>query len=140
LRNEKIPYRLSGGQSFFDKAEIKDMTAWLRLIANQDDDPAFIRAITTPKRGVGATTLQRLGETAAQSHVSLFEAAHSMAIAENIPVRQMESLNEFCDFINRVSSRAAREPAAQVLDDLMDMKSIFTIRRNRAPPKLNGRM
>ena len=119
LRNEKIPYRLSGGQSFFDKAEIKDITAWLRLIANQDDDPAFIRAITTPKRGVGTTTLERLGEVGARSHTSLFGAAHSVAISQSLAPRQLESLAEFCDFINRISYRATREPAAQVLDDLM---------------------
>ena len=62
LRNHKIPYLLSGGQSFFDKAEIKDITAYLRLLANEDDDPAFIRAVTTPKRGIGAATLQVLGQ------------------------------------------------------------------------------
>ena len=59
LRNQKVPYLLSGGQSFFDKAEIKDITAYLRLLANQDDDPAFIRAVTTPKRGVGGSTRWR---------------------------------------------------------------------------------
>ena len=119
LRNEKIPYRLSGGQSFFDKAEIKDITAWLRLIANQDDDPAFIRAITTPKRGVGATTLEKLGEAAAKNHTSLFEAVYSVAVTQILAARQLESLNEFADFINRISYRATREPVAQVLDDLM---------------------
>lgn len=61
LRRERIPYVLSGGQSFFDKAEIKDLCAYLRLIANADDDPAFIRAVTTPKRGVGNATLEVLG-------------------------------------------------------------------------------
>ena len=119
LRNEKIPYRLSGGQSFFDKAEIKDITAWLRLIANQDDDPAFIRAITTPKRGVGTTTLEKLGEAAAKNHTSLFEAVYSVAVTQILATRQLESLNEFADFINRISYRATREPVAQVLDDLM---------------------
>jgi len=119
LRNEKIPYRLSGGQSFFDKAEIKDLTAWLRLIANQDDDPAFIRAVTTPKRGVGAATLERLGEAAARNHTSLFEAVYSAAAGQALAPRQLEPLTEFCDFINRISRRAGREPAAQVLDDLI---------------------
>jgi ATP-dependent DNA helicase Rep len=119
LRNEKIPYRLSGGQSFFDKAEIKDITAWLRLIANQDDDPAFIRAITTPKRGVGAATLERLGEAAARNHISLFEAVYSVAVTQVFSARQLDSLNEFTQFINRIGDRATREPVAQVLDDLM---------------------
>ena len=68
LRNENIPYQLSGGQSFFDRAEIKDVIAYLRLIANSDDDPAFIRAVTTPKRGIGTPTLEKLGSYAAQRH------------------------------------------------------------------------
>ena len=53
LRAAQIPYKVSGGQSFFDRAEIKDLCAWLRLLVNQDDDPAFLRAVTTPKRGIG---------------------------------------------------------------------------------------
>jgi ATP-dependent DNA helicase Rep len=71
LRDHRIPYLLSGGKSFFDKAEIKDIIAYLRLLANEDDDPAFIRAATTPKRGIGAT-LQVLGTYAGERHVSLF--------------------------------------------------------------------
>ena len=56
LRQHQLPYVMSGGQSFFDKAEIKDITCYLRLLANQDDDPAFIRAVTTPRRGIGGAT------------------------------------------------------------------------------------
>ena len=57
LRKAQIPYKVSGGQSFFDRAEIKDLCAWLRLLVNNDDDPAFLRAVTTPKRGIGHQTL-----------------------------------------------------------------------------------
>jgi ATP-dependent DNA helicase Rep len=64
LRAAQIPYKVSGGQSYFDRAEIKDLCAWLRLLVNQDDDPAFLRAVTTPKRGIGHQTLAALGEFA----------------------------------------------------------------------------
>ncbi|MEO7707871.1 MAG: UvrD-helicase domain-containing protein, partial [Caldimonas sp.] len=64
LRKATIPYKVSGGQSFFDRAEIKDLCAWLRLLVNNDDDPAFLRAVTTPKRGIGHQTLASLGEFA----------------------------------------------------------------------------
>ena len=74
LRAAQIPYKVSGGQSFFDRAEIKDLCAWLRLLVNQDDDPAFLRAVTTPKRGIGHQTLAKLGEFAAKWKTSLFEA------------------------------------------------------------------
>ena len=119
LRNHRMPYLLSGGQSFFDKAEIKDITSYLRLLANEDDDPAFIRAATTPKRGIGAATLQVLGTYAGERHVSLFHAAFEEGFAHRIQSRQLEPLLEFCHFINRMQERSSREPAQQVLPDLL---------------------
>ena len=120
LRKEKIPYVLSGGQSFFERAEIRDLMAWLRLLANDDDDPAFIRAVTTPKRGVGTTTLQALGTYAGERHVSMFAALFETGAEQRIAPRQLEPLREFGNFVNRIGWRAAREPAAQVLDDLLN--------------------
>lgn len=119
LRNQRIPYRLSGGQSFFEKAEIKDITAYLRLLANEDDDPAFIRAATTPRRGIGSATLEALGQYAGQRHVSLFEALFEEGFAHQVSARQREPLLEFGEFINRMQYRAQREPAQQVLPDLI---------------------
>jgi ATP-dependent DNA helicase Rep len=119
LRKEKIPYLLSGGQSFFERAEIRDLMAWLRLLANDDDDPAFIRAITTPKRGVGTTTLQALGTYAGERHVSMFAALFESGVEQRIVPRQLGPLREFGEFVNRIGWRAAKEPAAQVLDDLL---------------------
>ncbi len=119
LRDHRIPYLLSGGKSFFDKAEIKDITAYLRLLTNEDDDPAFIRAATTPKRGIGAATLQVLGTYAGERHISLFQAAFEEGFAMRVQARQLEPLLEFCEFINRTQQRAEREPAHHVLPDLI---------------------
>jgi ATP-dependent DNA helicase Rep len=119
LRNNKIPYQLSGGQSFFDKAEVRDITAYLRLLANQDDDPAFIRAATTPRRGIGQGTLEALGAYAGERRVSLFAAAFEEGFRHRVQARQLEPLMEFCEFVNRMEWRAQREPAPQVLPDLM---------------------
>ncbi len=119
LRTHKIPYLLSGGQSYFDRAEIKDITSYLRLIANGDDDPAFIRAITCPKRGVGSTTLEALGNYAGSRHVSLFAAAFEAGAASHVNPKQLEGVREFGAFINRMEWRATREPASQVLEDLV---------------------
>ena len=119
LRDHRIPYLLSGGKSFFDKAEIKDIIAYLRLLANEDDDPAFIRAATTPKRGIGAATLQVLGTYAGERHISLFQAAFEEGFAQRVQPRQLEPLLEFCQFINRTQGRAANEPAHLVLPDLI---------------------
>jgi ATP-dependent DNA helicase Rep len=119
LRNQRIPYVLSGGQSFFDKAEIKDIIAYLRLLANGDDDPAFIRAATTPKRGIGTQTLEALGTYAGERHLSLFAAVFEQGFAQRVNARQLESLLGFAQFIDRLGDRAVREPAQQVLPDLL---------------------
>jgi ATP-dependent DNA helicase Rep len=119
LRKEKIPYVLSGGQSFFDRAEIRDLMAYLRLLANDDDDPAFIRAVTVPKRGVGAATLAALGEYSGRRHVSMFTALFETGFESALMARQIEPLREFGAFVNRIAGRAAKEPAAQVIDDLI---------------------
>ncbi|MEI7612752.1 MAG: UvrD-helicase domain-containing protein [Betaproteobacteria bacterium] len=119
LRDQRIPYLLSGGQSFFDKAEIKDITSYLRLLANSDDDPAFIRAVTTPKRGVGGATLEALGTYAGERHISLFAAVFEEGFAHRIQPRQLTPLLAFCEFINRIEYRAAKEPVEQVMTDLL---------------------
>jgi ATP-dependent DNA helicase Rep len=119
LRAQRIPYVISGGQSFFDRAEIKDITCYLRLLTNQDDDPAFIRAVTTPKRGIGGTTLEALGRAAGRRHQSLFACIYAPGLDEELNVKQRTALREFGDFINRIEARAAKEPADRVLNDLI---------------------
>jgi len=120
LRRERIPYTISGGQSFFDRAEIKDIISYLRLIANEDDDPAFIRAITTPKRGVGQATLEVLGAFAGQWQCSLFAAVFKGGIEAKLSDKQLRPLRNFCTFINQVEAHAHREGhASELLDDLM---------------------
>ncbi len=119
LRNHRVPYLLSGGQSFFDKAEIKDITAYLRLLANGNDDPAFIRAVTTPRRGVGSTTLEALGKYAGERHLSLFAAAFEEGFAQRVQPRQLAPLQDFCRFIQRYEQRAAKEPAGQVMEEML---------------------
>ncbi|MEW6704967.1 MAG: UvrD-helicase domain-containing protein [Pseudomonadota bacterium] len=106
LRRAQIPYKVSGGQSFFDRAEIKDLCAWLRLLVNQDDDPAFLRAVTTPKRGIGHQTLGALGEFAAKSKVSLFEALFANSLGTVLKGRAIDSLHEFGRYVNDLEHRA----------------------------------
>jgi len=120
LRNHKIPYTVSGGQSFFDKPEIKDLISYLRLIANEDDDPAFIRAATTPKKGIGNTTLERLGEFASAHKISLFAASFEGDFQADIGNKQLEDLLNFCQYINKLQHRAVRDPAGEVLNDLLN--------------------
>ncbi|MBN8476285.1 UvrD-helicase domain-containing protein [Sulfuritalea sp.] len=119
LRAQRIPYVISGGQSFFDRAEVKDITSYLRLLSNQDDDPAFIRAVTTPKRGIGGTTLEALGRAAGRRHQSLFAAIYAPGLDADLNVKQRAALREFGDFIKRMEARAAKEAAGAVLNDLV---------------------
>ncbi len=119
LRNNKIPYTISGGQSFFDKAEIKDLVSYLRLVANEDDDPAFVRAATTPKKGIGNTTLERLGEYASAHKMSLFAAAFEQSFQAEIGHKQLDDLMSFCQYINKLQTRAVRDSAGEVLNDLL---------------------
>ncbi len=106
LRRASIPYNVSGGQSFFDRAEIRDLCAWLRLIVNNDDDPAFLRAITSPKRGIGHQTLTRLGEFASSWKVSLFEALFSPSLGSVLNARAVKSLHQFGRGVNDLQYRA----------------------------------
>ena len=113
FRKASIPYKVSGGQSFFDRAEIRDLCAWLRLWVNNDDDPAFVRAITTPKRGVGHQTLQQLGQFANQYKLSLFEALFSHSLGNVLSARAVASLHEFGRSINDLQYRARHTEGAE---------------------------
>ena len=113
FRKAQIPYKVSGGQSFFDRAEIKDLCAWLRLLVNNDDDPAFLRAITTPKRGIGHTTLTQLGSFATSHKFSLFEALFANSIGSALSVRAVGSLHEFGRYVNDMEYRARRIQGAE---------------------------
>ena len=119
LRNNKIPYTISGGLSFFDKPEIKDIVSYLRLIANEDDDPAFIRAATTPKRGIGNTTLERLGDYARTHQLSLFAAAFEEGFQHTAAQKPLDDLLLFTQYINKLQARALKDPAEEVLTDLL---------------------
>lgn len=113
LRKASLPYKVSGGQSFFDRAEIKDLCAWLRLLVNNDDDPAFLRAVTTPKRGIGHQTLLSLGEFAGRWKTSLFEALFTESLASVLSPRALGSLHEFGRYANDLEYRARHTTGAE---------------------------
>jgi len=113
FRKANIPYKVSGGQSFFDRAEIKDLCGWLRLLSNNDDDPAFLRAVTTPKRGIGHTTLGALGVFASTYKLSLFEALFSNSLASVLSNKAVGSLHEFGRYLNDLEYRAKNTRGAE---------------------------
>ncbi len=141
LRKAQIPYKVSGGQSFFDRAEIRDLCAWLRLISNNDDDPACVRAATTPKRGIGHQTLQNLGTFANQYKLSLFEALFSHSLPSVLSARALGSLQEFGRLVNDLEYKArhtsGHEDAARFLNDwLTEIGYEAYLREQEESPKL----
>ncbi|MEN9844745.1 MAG: hypothetical protein RLZZ612_2574, partial [Pseudomonadota bacterium] len=112
LRKAQIPYRVSGGTSFFERTEIKDLCAWLRLLVNNNDDPAFLRAITTPKRGIGPQTLQALGNFASSHKLSLFDALFAHSLHTALSARAIGGLHEFGRDINELEHRARHTTGA----------------------------
>jgi len=114
LRTYKIPYSISGGTSFFERAEVKDIMAYLRLLANPDDDTAFLRIINTPNREIGAATLEKLGTYAQERDTSLFAACFEMGLIERVSERALQRLTHFVRWLSDFSDRAERgeEPAA----------------------------
>ncbi len=119
LSAHNIPYVISGGQSWFERTEIKDLVAYLRLIANDDDDPAFVRAATTPRRGIGAQTLDKLGAAARGTGASLFASIYEDALGAELGARQHDALTGFGTLINGFRHRAERESAGTLLRDLV---------------------
>ncbi|MBR9907513.1 MAG: DNA helicase Rep [Gammaproteobacteria bacterium] len=122
LMSNRIPYRMTGGQSFFARAEVKDVMAYLRLLVNPSDDTAFIRIINVPKRGIGPHTVERIGELAHELHVSLYEAADHQALKTRLGAREYQSVQYFVDFMKRTARRCDHTPEATgALFDLLKL-------------------
>ncbi len=114
LRAHGIPYLLSGGTSFFDRSEIKDIMAYLRLLVNPADDAAFLRIVNTPRREIGAATVEKLARYARQRQASLLQACHEVGLRQAMPERSGERLAQFADWMDRHTRGAARDPLAAV--------------------------
>ncbi|AOR62860.1 DNA helicase Rep [Pectobacterium wasabiae] len=116
LMQNRIPYRISGGTSFFSRPEIKDLLAYLRVLTNPDDDSAFLRIVNTPKREIGPATMKKLGEWAGQRNKGLFSASFDFGLGQSLTGRGLESLQRFTQWMEGISRLAEREPVAAVRD------------------------
>ncbi len=95
LREQNIPYILSGGQSFFDKTEIKDVMSYLKLIVNPDDDTAFLRIINTPRREIGSSTLEKLATYATKRNISLIDATSELGLESLLSEKSLKRVQWF---------------------------------------------
>ncbi|WP_281546338.1 DNA helicase Rep [Grimontia sp. SpTr1] len=119
LMQNRIPYKISGGTSFFARAEIKDIMAYLRLLTNQDDDNAFLRIVNTPRREIGPVTLEKLGTYANMRGKSLFSASFELGLQEHLNGRGLESLQRFTRWIVELSDQFERGDAVDAVRSLV---------------------
>ena len=119
LMQNRIPYKISGGISFFSRTEIKDMMAYLRLVVNQDDDAAFLRIVNTPKREIGAATLEKLGLLANEKQVSLFEAIFDFELIHRLTPKPYQALQDFARWIVEIADQAERADPIEAIKDLL---------------------
>jgi len=119
LRENNIPYLISGSSSFFANAEIKDILAYLRLFVNQDDDAAYLRIINTPRREIGPTTLEKLGTYANERHISLFAASTELGLSQKLTDKSVHRLQIFHDWVIRTADCIDRGDNFSIIEDVI---------------------
>ncbi len=119
LRKMRIPYRLSGGVSFFDRSEIRDIIAYLRLLTNPADDNALLRIINTPRRGIGVAALERLSQVASKQEIPLFEALFEPLLSDHLKPRQSDSLRSFGQWMVEMADYAENGDPLSAVESLL---------------------
>ncbi len=119
LREQRIPYYLSGGTSFFSYAEVKDIMAYLRLLVNPDDDSAFLRVVNVPRREIGPTTVEKLADYAGGRGISLFAACFELGLRSQLSERAATRLEEFTRWLVELGDRGQRGDAIAAVRDLI---------------------
>jgi ATP-dependent DNA helicase Rep len=119
LRLAQVPYRITGGTAFLERAEVKDLLAYLRLIANPEDDAAFLRIANVPRREIGATSLEKLGLLAQAKHASMLHAAHSDAVLKQLAARPAAALAGFAALIDEFAASAHTVSAADLVEQIV---------------------
>ncbi len=119
LQVHKIPYRLSGGTSFFARQEVRDLMSYFRLLINPDDDNAFLRVINVPRREIGSSTLEKLSHYAAQRDKPLYSVCDEMGLEAHLAPRHVERLSRFKQYMDRVRERCYAEDPITALKELV---------------------
>ena len=119
LMSNRIPYKISGGMSFFGRTEVKDIMAYLRLLVNQDDDNALLRIINTPHRGIGRATLEKLGNFANAKGISMFAAATDNAVRGVLGERAFNAVDGFARWLVTLADNAQRGDTIAALREMI---------------------
>ncbi len=120
LREQNIPYRLTGATSFFGYTEIKDVVAYLRLLTNRDDDRAFLRIINTPRREIGPSTLEKLGTYANTRKIPLFTACSELGLEQHLAQNAVMRLRKFCKLIDQAAVHIQGDDAFNAIESFLD--------------------
>ncbi|GHY16560.1 ATP-dependent DNA helicase Rep [Vibrio cholerae] len=136
LTQNRVPYKLSGGTSFFARAEIKDIMAYLRVLVNPDDDNAFLRIVNTPKREIGPATLEKLGSYANMRGKSLFTASFELGLEQHLSGRGLENLRRFTEWLVAIADNAERGNTVEAVRSLVrDIRYEDWLYETSASPK-----
>ncbi len=136
LRQNHMPYKITGGTSFFERAEVKDIIAYMRLITNPDDDAAFLRIVNTPKRSIGVTTLEKLGRYANERHVSLLAASTELGFKNKVSSKAWQRMGYFSDWIADLARQVLNNPPQQtVMRVITDISYEDWLRNSSQSPK-----
>ena len=130
LRAHNVPYFLSGGTSFFARTEVKDLMAYLRLLANPQDDAAFLRIVNIPRREIGPTTLETLAAYAAERGVPMLAACEELGLGQHLGERGQHRLAQFAAWLGGFARRAETEPVAAVRALVEGMRYADWLREN----------
>ncbi len=137
LQHHQIPYRLSGGTSFFARQEVKDLMSYFRLLVNPDDDNAFLRVINVPRREIGSTTLEKLGNYASERGISMYAAADEIGLGAHLDSRYAERLSRFKHWMDKVRQQCAQnDPIAAIRSMVMDIDYENWLRQNASSDKV----
>ena len=131
LRKRNLPYMIYSGNSFFDRAEVKDMMAYLKLVVNVNDDESFKRIVNTPSRGIGETSLNALGALAYDLKCSLFKAAYSERFAEfGLKQAAVAKIRSFCEMIDGFASKVASTNADELATGISNACGLYAFHKN----------
>ena len=136
LQHHQIPYRLSGGTSFFGRQEVKDLMSYFRLLVNPDDDNAFLRVINVPRREIGSTTLEKLGNYATARKISMYTACDEMGLGEHLDSRFTDRLSRFKRYMDNLRQQCAQnDPIAALRSMVMDIDYETWVRQQTSSDK-----
>src|SRR6478672_9617910 len=139
LLAEQMPYRVYGGMRFFERAEIKDTLAYLRLVANRDDDSSFERAVNTPARGIGERTLDEVRRRARTDGASLWEASIRVAREQGLAARARNALMGFHTLVDGLAGETAPLPLQEKIDHVLARSGLRTHYANESRGQLDSR-